>query len=125
MTQVGARPKQINIHLTIHKSQEDVHVDFLFDMETENIDEVVSALVETLKLTEGDKESIKGLMVEQIESMGYSVDEGIDDPDYAKLLEEQRQELAEMEKRHAAEQDELLKRLMGTEVSEDLLIFNS
>lgn len=122
MTQPAPRSSAMNIHLTIHKSQEDVHVDFPFDIENDNIDDVVSALVETAGLTEDDRESIKALMKKQIDSMA-SDGEPIDDPEYTKLLEEQKQELAELDRRHAAEQDALLKKLMGKD-DDDLLIFN-
>lgn len=58
--------QKIQIHLVIHQQDEDLHIDFPFDKMTDNIDDIVNELVDTLKMTEGEKVSIKNMIETQI-----------------------------------------------------------
>lgn len=125
-----ATEHQVKIHLTIHKASEDINVDFGFDVLHDNIDEVVGDLVKTLQLTDQDEAKIKEMIRKQIDNTGKrrttmddSSDGPVDDPEYAELIETQKRQLEEMDKRHQQEQTLLIQKLTTPQNVDDLLIF--
>lgn len=130
---------QVQIHLTIHQSDEDLHVDFPFDTETDSIQEVVAELVTECKLTENETAALTQLIQEQInKTAGTSIgahfnrnqhesvdsdNEEIDDQEYKDLMAKQKRELEELDAKHQKEQRELALRLQSPSAVDDLLIF--
>lgn len=127
---------QVQIHLTIHQADDDLHVDFPFDTETDDINEVVAELVTECKLTANETSALTQMIQEQIEkTAGNNIGahfnrnqpqidsdtEDIDDNDYRNLIEKQQKELKLLEERHQKELKELTLRLQAP--VDDLLIF--
>ncbi|OHT16138.1 hypothetical protein TRFO_13468 [Tritrichomonas foetus] len=131
--------QKVQIHLTVHQENDDIHIDFDFDTKNDDLDGVVNELIKTLGLSQAEAKEIKGMVVEQIEktkqkafqkpetappidTIPYdSDDEEIDDPEYLALLDQQKRQIAEMDARHLKEQQMLIQKL-STNI-DDLLIF--
>ena len=62
-----AQNHKVQIHLKICQDNETIHVEFPFDTEEDNIDQVVEELIANCKLTEEESEQIKQKIQEQID----------------------------------------------------------
>ncbi|OHT01498.1 hypothetical protein TRFO_31640 [Tritrichomonas foetus] len=60
---------EVQVHLVVHQQNEDLKIDFSFDKINDDIDSVVSELIETLGMTESDKGMIKASIEAQINSV--------------------------------------------------------
>ena len=126
---------QIEIHLVIHFGQDDLHVDFPFDTQNDNIDDVVSELVSQLSQQSGEplppeaipqiKQNIENQIpksstvtpsspVEPIQNQTVSnrtetesSDDDINDPEYETLLLQQKQEMQKLLADHLEERKKL------------------
>lgn len=143
---------QVQINLTIHQDQEDVRVSFPFNTQSDDVDEVVKALINEIGLTDEEGVELKQVIESQlafsrqssssskISNSGITpiivnpLDESDDadvanDREYQSLLEEQRKQLEEIERRHVQEQKELIEKLQrgtplgATQNVDDLIIF--
>ena len=129
----------VQVHLIIHQPNENLRIDFPFDTIHDNIDNVVSELIETLGLTESDKGTIKNLIEQQINphqkasakilsdfepiklpneqaNDAYndsSDDSDIKDEEYTALLEHQQQEMRQLLQKHYEERKELAQRVLN------------
>lgn len=129
----------VQVHLVIHQQNEDLKIEFEFNKKEDDIDTVVSELIETLGMTESDKEMIKGLIEQQInppqkpnsnthtdpyfepinienqqsDSDDTSDDSDITDPDYRSLLEQQKREMDALLATHLSERRELAQRIQA------------
>lgn len=113
------------VHLIIHQAEEDLHIDFPFDKMNDDIEVVVSELVETLGMTEADKPRIRGMIESQInpqltfEPIGGAKDDSSDDEflqtdaQYKALLEQQKHEMQNLIARQLQEKRELALRIQN------------
>jgi len=142
-----AKIHNVQIHLTIHQDGEDIRVDFDFDTEKDNIDDVVGELVNTCNLTQEDSIELKQMIQQQInkktqshtvtnspfeplsvfEDLNESDSDVRDDPEYRSLLNSQKSELEALEAQHMKEQEELSNKLQKEQSqshsTDDLIIF--
>ncbi|EAX97625.1 hypothetical protein TVAG_382490 [Trichomonas vaginalis G3] len=132
MTTSSSLISVVTIHLTIHRDNVDLKIDFPFDTRTDNIDEIVSELAKECSLSDPEREEVKNLIQTQIikaqnganmsipkvdsfdnvtsepDLLDSSDDEIINDPEYQALLERQRKEIAAMEENHLKQQRALV-----------------
>lgn len=144
MQEYNPRPSNdiVPIHIVVHQQNDDLKIDFDFNKKDDNIDTVVSELIETLGMTESDKENIKALIEQQInhpkqksnqrsdtffEPIGFdtlpsnqsddtSDDSDITDPDYRSLKEQQKREMDALLAQHLSEKRELAQRIQASEM---------
>ena len=159
---------EVQIHLTIHQEGADLKIDFPFNTQTDDINQVVAELVETCKLTQDESVELKQMIQKQIantlgsaQSSATSSQKGLqrvnsppngiiqptpapqqnsdfstlsnfvpvdnpiqnsqfsdsddadvaNDPEYKALLNQQRNELMTVERRHEAERKDLIAKL--------------
>lgn len=58
--------RNVQMHITVHRVGEDINIDFPFDTETDNIDQVVGELIENLNLTSEESDEIKAIIRDQV-----------------------------------------------------------
>ena len=138
MQENNPRSNVVQVHLVIHHENEDLKIEFEFNKLEDNIDTVVSELIQTLGMTESDKEMIKSLIEQQINPKPNSVthtepyfepinnenqqsdqsdyssdDSDITDPDYRNLIEQQKQEMNALLEKHLSERKELAQKIQA------------
>ncbi|KAK8882000.1 hypothetical protein M9Y10_044639 [Tritrichomonas musculus] len=141
MQENNPRPNNniVQVHLVVHQKNEDIKIDFDFNKLEDNIDTVVSELIETLGMTESDKEMIKASIEQQInppkpnsvthtdpyfepicenqpsdQSDDTSDDADISDPDYRSLIEQQKRDMDALLANHLNERRELAQRIQAS-----------
>jgi hypothetical protein len=134
----------VEIHLVIHQGNEELTVDFSFNKQKDDVDLVVSDLLETFGMAPSEKPRFHELIERQIAGSpnppsapgafepipspdaalvgdDYQSDDGdITDAEYRALLEEQRQEMDALVAQHLEERRELAARLKSA--SSDALL---
>lgn len=125
MTQSSQR-NQVQIHLTIRKDTEDLQIDFTYDTQTDNVDDVVRDLAEDIQLSPSQTNLLKGMIKKQIDAAvlqgadecadanggdDESSGDEIDDQGYLDLLQKQKNQLSELQLRHKSEQQQLIQKL--------------
>ena len=119
----------VQVHLVIHQQQEDLRISFPFDKQTDDIDSVVTDLIQTLGMTETDRSRLKPMVEaqitnapstfepiaggEQTNAEESSDDEAINDPQYRSLLEYQKREMQTLLARQFNEKRELALRIQN------------
>jgi hypothetical protein len=101
----------VNIHLTIHSADEDLSVDFPFDLGKDTVDLVAADLLQQIELPEPRLAAMKNYVCDEITKQISNVVPMFTDPGYQELLARQAKELADLEARYrsAARQcDDLL-----------------
>lgn len=132
-------PNDVQVHLVVHQQNEDLKIDFNFNKLNDDIDSIVTELIETLGMTEEDRGTIKSLIEQQInpppkqgqpnhdtyfepiaenppsdQSDDSSDDADITDPEYKSLLEKQRRDMQNLLSRQLSERRELAQQIQAS-----------
>ena len=144
----------VRIHIQLHRSGEDINIDFNFDPQIDTIDQVVKELSQKCQLLPEEKTEIEEDIFNQIithkrtlsnppniiepsqnsstidsfpvdDYSSESYDESIiNDPAYQALLLKQREELIELAEKHKEEEFDLTTNAPQPSTTEDLIVFN-
>ena len=137
------------IHILIHRTGEDLKIDFDYDAQNDSIDQVVEELAERCQISDEEKAQIPNIIYQQIlaqkraaspppeqhtssiepllfdDEFSDSEDESIiNDPEYQALLKKQKEELQKLEEKHQAERMDLTANAPQPSTTEDLIIFS-
>jgi hypothetical protein len=103
----------VSIHLTIHNADEDLKVDFPFDLGKDTVDLVTTDLLRQIELSEPRLATMKNYISGEITKQISNAVPMFADPGYQELLARQAKELADLEARYQS----------AARQSDDLLVF--
>ena len=141
----------VDIHLVIHREGENINVDFVFDKNSDSIDQVVEELTESCHLSEREQQQMQEEIMQQImatqkttitssnseepqvisptlepmyDDLSDSDDEYMNDPEYMALLKAQEKERKALEEKHRNEQFDFTANAPQPSTTEDLIMFS-
>ena len=113
MTESGSleRSNVVKIHIEVTQRDDTLHIDFPFDKQVDDIETVVSDLIQAIGVTEAERPKLRSMIEAQLQNDTSKLelitadqansDESSDDdvcknPKYLELLERQRQDMASL-----------------------------
>jgi hypothetical protein len=115
----GPPGRIVSIHIELNNQEEQCKIDFPFNTAVDNIDAVLADLGQSVPMTPADAAVARKMIADQL---AVALGDPDHDPGWLQLLEHQRVELQELETKHLREQQDILGRLTGRQVREDLLM---
>lgn len=125
----------VKIHISFNNDNEKISIDFPFSVKHDDMDNVISDLMETLQISNIDKNELKHMIEDQIkkaqntgtpifEPIGettpnnnlMSSDDEINDPEYSVLIQQQKAEMKSLLKRQYEEKKALAQRISASQI---------